>query len=355
MPMKRKAMAVLTLSSIAFLLAVILFYSRTSALIQGAETNYLGENEIALYSTYLEGEKQLLFMDIAAQNSFRKAGKFIQRSEEGFDRKKPIDTLKANPEQFLKDFSDEFAKYLPEFNKAYPGADLKMEDYTFKIDSRGLVGITEKEIMISTKYHNYTFTPNFRVFIETRMTGEITFSPETGDIVNSGTFEQTTAAEPAAQPGEQTTGVVQPLISEDTIEIEGDDSCKEQTMAALELLKTKVTEEYDLAIETIGKIRCVEEEKSEIIPFDTPSTYLAGKHSRTSGAAWYAGTIVHSACRLGLYADYKKTHEGPVPDEWWNGEEAEWTCITAQINTLNKLEAPQSEVSALYYAKIPWW
>lgn len=195
MPVNKKAMAVLTLSSIAFLLAVILFYSRTSALVQGAESNYLGETEIALYNTYLEGEKQLLFIDVAAQNAFRKAGKFIERAEGGVIIGKPIDTLKANPEQFLKDFSAEFAKYLLEFNKTYPGADLKIGDYTFKIDSNGLIGITEKEKMISATYHNYTFVPNFRVFIETGVTEEISYKAVAADAERAPS-EETTAAEP---------------------------------------------------------------------------------------------------------------------------------------------------------------
>lgn len=218
--MKRKAMAVLTLSSIAFLLAVILFYSRTSSLVQGAEANYLGETEIALYNTYLEGEKQLLFMDIAAEHSFRKAGKFITRTEEGNVIVKPIDTLKANPEQFLKDFSAEFAKYMPEFNKAYPRDDMKIEDYTFKIDSRGLVGITEKELMITPKYHNYTFVPNFRVFIETGITEEISYKAVAADA-EIAPAEETTAAEAPGTLSEQP----------EEVPVEGSESPQEEPVA----------------------------------------------------------------------------------------------------------------------------
>lgn len=334
MPINKKAMAVLTLSSIAFLLAVILFYSRTSALVQGAEANYLGETEIALYNTYLEGEKQLLFIDVAAQNSFRKAGKIMIR--------KPIETLKANPEQFLKDFSAEFAKYLAEFNKAYPGANLKIEDYTFKIDSRGLIGITEKRIMISTTYHNYTFVPNFRVFIDTGITEEISYEAVAADAERA-PAEETTAAEPAPQATEPEE--VQPLISEE-IAIEGDASCNEQTNAALELLKTKAVEHYNVAIENVGKIKCVEQ-GSGMRAYDTPPTYLAGKDTIDAGLVWYAGTIAHDACHSKLYQDYKKTRGEPVPDEVWTGDNAEKSCISAQVDALKKLGASEREIDYL--------
>ncbi|MDD4877806.1 MAG: hypothetical protein PHO02_02090 [Candidatus Nanoarchaeia archaeon] len=200
MPIRKKAMAVLTFSAIAFLIAMIIFYNRTDSLKEGPVTSYLGETEINIYNTYLEGEKQLLFIDTAAYNSFRKAGKFIEIREEELHIKKPIETLKANPEQFIRDFSGEFGKYLAEFNKAYPGAELKAEDYIFRIDSRGLFGLTEKEIMISTEYHDYTFSPNFRVFIETGITGEITYTPATGNIENAGKVEETPPAEQEIAP-----------------------------------------------------------------------------------------------------------------------------------------------------------
>lgn len=203
MPIRKKAMAVLTFSAIAFLIAMIIFYNRTDSLKEGPVTSYLGETEINIYNTYLEGEKQLLFIDTAAYNSFRKAGKFIEIREEELHIKKPIETLKANPEQFIRDFSGEFGKYLAEFNKAYPGAELKAEDYIFRIDSRGLFGLTEKEIMISTEYHNYTFSPNFRVFTDSGMygmAGEIMYAPATGELVNTAQFNRQPPAKQKIAP-----------------------------------------------------------------------------------------------------------------------------------------------------------
>lgn len=189
----KKAMAVLTFSAIAFLIAVILFFNRSVDLKPGAPSDYLGQSQIELYKAYLNGEEELFFLDMAAEHSFRKAG--------------GLEKLKENKQEFLKAFSKEFAKYLPVFNKNFLGADLKIEDYTFKIDSRGLIGISDSEITLAAKYNDYTFTPNFRVFIETGETGETTYKAVAADALAEETREEAAPAEmseeePAAEPEE---------------------------------------------------------------------------------------------------------------------------------------------------------
>ncbi|MDI6738041.1 MAG: hypothetical protein QME12_06025 [Nanoarchaeota archaeon] len=183
----RKAMAVLTFSAIAFLIAVILFFNRSVDLKPGAPSDYLGQSQIELYKAYLSGEEELFFLDMAAEQAFGKAGH--------------LEKLKENRQEFLKAFSKEFAKYLPEFNKNFPAANLNIEDYTFKTDSRGLIGISDKEITMPAKYHEYTFIPNFRVFVGTGETGETSYKAVAADAQ----AEQTAAEEPAAQAREPVT------------------------------------------------------------------------------------------------------------------------------------------------------
>lgn len=174
----KKAMAVLSLSAIAFLVAVMLFYSRSVNLKPGPESEFLGQTEIDIYKTYMNGEEELLFLDIAAEHS---VDAVRRRSEFMTGNSYNLQTLfKDHKEDFLKAFAEEFAKYLAEFNRQFPGNELKIEDYAFTLDSRGITGITEKQITIVTKNHDYTFSPNFRVFIDTGLAEEITYAPEEG-------------------------------------------------------------------------------------------------------------------------------------------------------------------------------
>ncbi len=193
--MRKKAMAVLSLSAIAFLVAVMLFYSRSVNLKPGPESDFLGQTETDIYKTYMNGEAELLFLDIAAEHSvdvIRKQDKFMVPD---FN----LQTLfKEHKDDFLKAFAEEFTKYLAEFNRQFPGTELKIEDYTFTLDSRGITGVTEKQITIVTKNHDYTFSPNFRVFIDTGLTEEITYNAEEGSVeTREGTpAEETPAEEP---------------------------------------------------------------------------------------------------------------------------------------------------------------
>ena len=183
----KKAMAVLSLSAIAFLVAVMLFYSRSVNLKPGPDSEFLGQTETDIYKTYMNGEAELLYLDIAAEHSVdavRKQDKFMAgESHNLLERIPDLQTLfKTHKEDFLKAFAEDFKKYLDEFNRQFPGAELKIEDYTFTLDSRGITGVTEKQITINTKYHDYTFSPNFRVFIDTGLAEEIAYNPEEGSV-----------------------------------------------------------------------------------------------------------------------------------------------------------------------------
>jgi hypothetical protein len=197
--MNRKAMAVLSLSAIAFLVAVMLFYSRSVNLKPGPESEFLGQTETDIYKTYMNGEAELLFLDIAAEHSVdavRRRNEFMAGDSPSLLEKIPdLQTLfKNHKEDFLKAFAEEFAKYLNEYNKQFlTGTELSIKDYTFTLDSRGITGITDKGITITTKYHDYTFSPNFRVFIDTGLTEEISYTPEEAPA-------ETSAEIPAEEP-----------------------------------------------------------------------------------------------------------------------------------------------------------
>jgi len=74
--MNRKAVAVLTLSSFAFLVAVIMLFSSKINLNPGPNTGLSRQTEIHVFNTYINGEKLLLYMDMAGRMSYQKLETF---------------------------------------------------------------------------------------------------------------------------------------------------------------------------------------------------------------------------------------------------------------------------------------
>lgn len=133
-----------------------------------------------------------------------------------------------------------------------------------------------------------------------------------------------------------------------TIKIVGDDTCKQQTNDALNLLKTKDYDHYVYVTNYVGIIECADQ-GSGMFAYENPPRYLAGKSTREAGSIWYAGTIVHDATHSKLYNDYLKNHPNEtVPANVWSGKDAEQKCIDIQVDALAKIGADQAVID---YAK----
>jgi hypothetical protein len=129
-----------------------------------------------------------------------------------------------------------------------------------------------------------------------------------------------------------------------SIEIVGDAECHADVSAAIELLKTRDPVNHTMALGVIGIIECVEQ-GSGMAAYEHPPRFKVGDRTREASTTWLAGAIVHDATHSKLYDDYASAHWGFVPRSAWTGEQAESTCIDAQIQTLQTIGAPQNETS----------
>jgi len=144
----KKAVAVLSISAFAFLVAIILFYSYADKQRPGPDTRYFGETELDVFKVYIEGEKRLFYIDLAAKYSFDASG--------------GAEALARDTNDFLMKFGSKFAQYVEKFDKLY-NANLSISDYTFIVDSKGIKGVTNKKLNITRKGIDYSFSPNFRI------------------------------------------------------------------------------------------------------------------------------------------------------------------------------------------------
>lgn len=139
----RKAMFVLIVSSIAFLIASIFFFSNIGYTRAGKDL-YFGQSSRDIFYTYYEAENMLMYIDYAAKYS--------------------LDYALESPENLEMRFKHRFNQYLKEFEKLYK-IDLELKSYTFSFSKDGVIGNCKKSIPIinEKKGINYTFKPNFEI------------------------------------------------------------------------------------------------------------------------------------------------------------------------------------------------
>ncbi len=142
--MNRRAVAVLSLAAIGFLMAVVIFYSQVDKL-PGNQKYYLGEAEVEIFNTYFEAEKELLYIDIMAGYA--------------------LNEVEPLSENLLKEFKANFAHRLNDFNEAY-GRNLTMDDYEFTLEEDSITGISKREFYMNSENVEYKFKPNFKISLE---------------------------------------------------------------------------------------------------------------------------------------------------------------------------------------------
>lgn len=82
--------------------------------------------------------------------------------------------------------------------------------------------------------------------------------------------------------------------------------------------------------------------------YKNPPTYEMADGTAFYSVTWCASTIAHDSYHSKLYHDYQKEHEGPVPDGIWGGIAAEQRCMKHQLEVMQTVGAPASEIN---YAK----
>ncbi|MBU2638707.1 MAG: hypothetical protein KJ955_07065 [Nanoarchaeota archaeon] len=154
MPIRKKAVVVLSLSAIAFFIAVIMLSHDVIRLAPGPKADYLGQTEIKMFNAYVSGEEQRLYIDMAAKYAYDKAGGKNQ--------------IKEDEDKFMAAFTEDFEKRLESFNRIYgEGAKLiSAADFEISADESSIKGITENTLVISSDDYTYLFKPNFRIIFE---------------------------------------------------------------------------------------------------------------------------------------------------------------------------------------------
>lgn len=184
--MSKKGMAVLTLSSIGFLVAVIMLFNGIADLKPGIKNVYLGETAAEIGAAYIAVEKNLLYVDLAAKYAFENAGGVIDTEY----RPSSCSAIDADCEEeesqnYISNTQDFMARFAHEFNAYLEGYDMGINagNYEFTLNSDGLTGICDKGFGATTdveglKMVEYEAKPSFRIITNTGVGGETTYSGE---------------------------------------------------------------------------------------------------------------------------------------------------------------------------------
>jgi hypothetical protein len=129
-------------------------------------------------------------------------------------------------------------------------------------------------------------------------------------------------------------------------EIMGSVRFSNQVHQALFLLKTRDLDAYVIITNYIGRIQ--EGQHSGMWAYKTPPTYEMTDETAFYSLTWCAATMAHDSFHSKLYLDYRKAHDGNVPDTAWTGNAAERKCMKHQLEVMDRIGATQWEIN---YAK----
>ncbi len=132
--MSKRGVAILLLSSIGLLVAVLLFFTSLNKTNVVGNSTFLGEAESQVLGAYSRGEQLMIFLESSAVLSLKQ-----------------------------KEFGDEFSKYLDKANSIF-GSDLSIKDYTFERTGQSLKAVCSRSIVIKNTNVRYTINPSFIVY-----------------------------------------------------------------------------------------------------------------------------------------------------------------------------------------------
>ena len=140
--MSKKGFVLLYISTIAFIVAIFVFYGSIGKQTPGGETQYLGENEISVFQSYQEAETRIYFIELAAQLSAKA----------------------ASQDNFQADFERKFAEYLEKDDVGVKSADYSFTYQTVS-GTMTIIGISSKELVIEQGNLVYREYPNIKVTV----------------------------------------------------------------------------------------------------------------------------------------------------------------------------------------------
>lgn len=132
--MNNRGVALLLLSAIGFLVAVILFFATANKLQVAGNSTFLGGTEAQVLDTYLRGEQLMIFLENSARLSLGS-----------------------------EDFSQAFSSYLLKANILFR-TDMKIEDFGFEEADDYLEVVCSKDFVLENPGVRYSVRPNFIVY-----------------------------------------------------------------------------------------------------------------------------------------------------------------------------------------------
>jgi len=151
--MNKKGWVMLWIALFGFIIAIFVFYGAVGTHTPGGEVLYLGQNEIELFQTYEDAEKQSYYIELSAKLSASAASQ-------------------DDVTKFQQDFESLFAKYLEH-------SSLSIENYSLSYEPGSgqmkVVGTTNAPITLSRRNHNYSIKPSFKTSVPFEGAGEVVF------------------------------------------------------------------------------------------------------------------------------------------------------------------------------------
>jgi hypothetical protein len=144
-----------------------------------------------------------------------------------------------------------------------------------------------------------------------------------------------------------------PWVHGSRTEIVGPEEFKTQVALALELLRSRSPDSYEIVLENVGRIQAAE--RSGMLPWRDPPTFELGRRTAFYSPTWCATSIVHDAYHAKLYLDHQRAHGDAPPAGIWTGTDAERACIAAQIRAAEAIGAPWHELDHLRKADGTHW
>ncbi|MHC4169947.1 MAG: hypothetical protein ACYSWQ_23610 [Planctomycetota bacterium] len=132
------------------------------------------------------------------------------------------------------------------------------------------------------------------------------------------------------------TGQVE-IISHDKIQIKGPEGFPEATVKALNLLRQKDPEHYQMIRDYLGKIECVKK-GSGVYMWERPPRFVVGEKSVEVPTRIYAASIVHEAYHSKLYNDALRSGCNKAEALGVStGRKAELSCAEVQGESLARI------------------
>ena len=140
--MNKKGFVMLYIAVFSLFIAIAIFYGGLGQQNPGPDSLYLGENQIELIQTYIEGEQNIYFFELAATLAAKKA---------------------KESDNFESEFREEFDQYVS--LKGFTSKDFEIS-FIPTGEAMQVVGIGNKEVVLEKEEYSYSIVPSFSIEVE---------------------------------------------------------------------------------------------------------------------------------------------------------------------------------------------